>query len=212
MLSSKENSCNRKNDLDKTRGEYQKFGDTCIQMREPVIKSYAEKVIPHAASNGGSCRRGFVKDLVDKAAKVAPFMRITRDDINNKVKAIQGQGPHKCKQKEVSPAPAIPFHVIRNQSISTILDLSVSANSDAKSINDKNPLDFLASQAVQMIEHTNQAQVVDGMQLTLPNRCSYKGCDAPLHLVPEHCLTCLRLVHQILGINSSTLLCQVCFK
>jgi hypothetical protein len=42
MLSSKENSRKRKNDLDK-RGKYQKFGDTCIQMREPVIKSEEER-------------------------------------------------------------------------------------------------------------------------------------------------------------------------
>jgi hypothetical protein len=77
MLSPKENSHKHKNDLDK-RGKYQKFGNKCIQMREPVIKSYAEQVIAHAASNGGSCRWGFVKDLVDGAAKVAPFMRITR--------------------------------------------------------------------------------------------------------------------------------------
>jgi hypothetical protein len=34
-------------------------------MREPVIKSMTEKVIAHAAANGGSCRQGFVKDLVD---------------------------------------------------------------------------------------------------------------------------------------------------
>ncbi len=54
-----------------------------------------------------------------------------------------------------------------------------------------------------MIEYANQAQVFDGMRLTLPNRCSYEGCGTPLQLVLEHCSTCLRLVH---------LLCQVCFK
>ncbi len=72
-------------------------------MREAVIKSYAEKIIAHAALNGGRCRWGFVKALADGAAQVAPFMRITRDDINNKVRAIQGQGPHKCEQRESSP-------------------------------------------------------------------------------------------------------------
>jgi hypothetical protein len=49
MLSSKENSHKHKNDLDK-RGEYQKFGNTCIQMRELVIKSNAVKVIAHVPS------------------------------------------------------------------------------------------------------------------------------------------------------------------
>jgi hypothetical protein len=89
-----------------------------------------------------------MKDLVDRAAKVMPFMRITCNDFNNKVRAIQGQGPHECEQREISPTLAIPFHIIRNPSISTNLDLSVSASSDAESINEQNPLDILASQAV----------------------------------------------------------------
>ncbi len=55
-----------------------------------MIKSYAEKVIAHAAANGGICRRGFVKDLVDKAAQVAPILKITRNDINNKVRNFKG--------------------------------------------------------------------------------------------------------------------------
>jgi hypothetical protein len=117
MLSSMENSRKCMNDLDK-RGEYQKFGNSCTQMRVPGIKSFA-------------------KDLVDGAAKVAPFMRITRNNSNNKVRAIQGQGPHKCEQREVSPALAIPFQVIYNPSILTNLDLSVSVSSDAKSINEQ---------------------------------------------------------------------------
>jgi hypothetical protein len=33
-----------------------------------MIKSYTEKVIAHAAVNGGICHQGFVKDLADKAA------------------------------------------------------------------------------------------------------------------------------------------------
>ncbi len=47
-------------------------------MRELVIKSYAEKVIAHAAANGGICRRGFVKDLVDKAAVVQITLTMKR--------------------------------------------------------------------------------------------------------------------------------------
>ncbi len=114
-----------------------------------MIKSYAEKVIAHAALNGGSCCWGFVKHLVDGGAKVAPFMRITRNNINYKVRAIQGQGPHKCEQREVLPALAIPFHIICDPSISTNWDLSVTASSDAKSIiTEQNALDILAGQAV----------------------------------------------------------------
>ena len=66
-----------------------------------------------------------------------------------------------------------------------------------------------------MLEPTTQCTM--STQLTLPNRCSYKGCGAHLNLVPEHCSSCLRLVHQICQqfwvgpcIGISMLLCWVC--
>jgi hypothetical protein len=65
MHSSRENSRKRKNDSDK-RGEYRKFDKASSRMRDTLIQSCAERVIAHAASNGGSCRRGFVKELVDE--------------------------------------------------------------------------------------------------------------------------------------------------
>jgi hypothetical protein len=36
-------------------------------MRETAIKSNKEKVVAHAAANGGSCRPGFDKEPVGKA-------------------------------------------------------------------------------------------------------------------------------------------------
>ena len=189
MNSSGENSRKRKDDSDKSkRGEYRKFDQISSQMRETLIRQCAEQVIAHAAGNGGGSRRGFVKGLVDEYFRRAPSMEISRDDINNKVRIIRGQREEE-EQREVSPA--IPFHIIRDPSLSTSSDLSVSASS-----NEQNPLDILASQAVRTFENTNQAQDFDGMQLTLPNRCSYEGCGAPLHLVPEYCSHCLRLVHR----------------
>ena len=89
------------------RGEYQKFDNISNQMREPVIILYAEKVIAHAAANGRSCRQGFVKEQVDGVAVVAPLMKITHDNINNNVRAIQ----YLCKKPEVMPV--VPYHVIR---------------------------------------------------------------------------------------------------
>jgi hypothetical protein len=41
-----------------------------------------------------------MKDLVDKAAQVAPLLKIKRDDINNKVRNIQGPR----EQQDVLPA------------------------------------------------------------------------------------------------------------
>ena len=164
-----ENGRKRKNDSAK-RGEYRNFDQMSSQMRDTLIESYAEKVIAHAAENGGRCRLGFVKELVGMVSQRAPLLEITRDDINNRVRIIKGQRKEE-EQRDVSPA--IPFHIIRDPSLSTNSDLSVSASS-----NEQNPLDILASQAVRTFENTNQAQL-----LTLPNRCSYERCGAPLDLV-----------------------------
>ena len=81
--------------------------------------------------------------------------------------------------------PVIPYHVIGCPFLSANSDSSVSFSlNDARS-NAENLSDILASQAIKR------------MQLTFPNLCSYKGCGAPLQLVPEHCSSCLRLVHLI---------------
>jgi hypothetical protein len=117
MNSSGENSRKRKDDSDKSkRGEYRKFDQISSQMRETLIRQCAEQVIAHAAGNGGGSRRGFVKGLVDEYFRRAPSMEISRDDINNKVRIIRGQREEE-EQREVSPA--IPFHIIRDPSLST---------------------------------------------------------------------------------------------
>ncbi len=154
-----------------------------------MIKSYAKKVMAHAAENCGSCRQGFMKELVGNAAQVAPLLKITRDNINNKVRNIQGP----CEQREVSPA--IPYHAIGCPTLSTMLDSSISTGLISERTNAENLLDILANQAAVMLEPTSQCAM--SMQLTLPNQCSYKGCSAPLNLVPEYCSSCLRLVHQL---------------
>jgi hypothetical protein len=188
VCSSKKKSHKQKNDSNR-RGEYWKFNEVSSEMRESVIKSYAKKVMAHAAENCGSCRQGFVKELVDNGAQVAPLLKITRDDINNKVRNIQGL----CKQREVSPA--IPYHAIGCPTFSTISDSSISTGLISERTSAENPLDILANQAAVMLEPASQCAL--SMRLTLPNRCSYKGCGVPLNLMPEHCSSCLRLVHQL---------------
>ena len=198
MFLSKKKSCKRNNDSNR-RGDYWKFDEVSSEMRESVMKSYAEKVVAHDAANGKSCRWGVVKELVDTAAQVAPLLKITRDNINNKVRNIWG--PY--KQRGFSPV--IPYHAIGCPTLSSILDLSMSTSSISERTSAENPLDILANQAAVMFE------------LSLPNVCSYEGCDAPLDLVPEHCSSCLRFVCQVCqqflvgpGVNTSTLLCQDC--
>jgi hypothetical protein len=149
MHSSRENSRKRKNDSDK-RGEYRKFDKASSQMRDTVIQSCAERLIAHAAGNGGSSHQGFVKELVDELNQRASLLKIARNNINNKVRIIKGQREEE-ERWEVSLA--IPFHIIRDPSLSTNSDLSVSIGS-----NEQNPLDMLASQAIRMFENTSQAQ------------------------------------------------------
>ena len=90
MHSSGGNSLKRKNDSNK-KGAYRNIDQISSQMREFLIKSCTEKAITHAAENGGTCRQGFVKELVDKIFQRAPLLNITHDDINNKVRIIKGQ-------------------------------------------------------------------------------------------------------------------------
>ncbi len=174
-----------------------------------MIKSYAEKVIAHAAANGGICCQGFVKDLVDKAAQVAPLLKITCKDINNKVRNIKGPR----EQGEVTPA--IPYHAISCPTLSTNSDSSISFGLISRRASAENLLDILANQAAFIMESSNQCAVC--MQLTLPNQCSYRRCGTPLDLVLEYCSSCLRLVHQICqqfsvcpGVNTSTMFSLVC--
>jgi hypothetical protein len=71
MHSSGENSRKRKNDSVK-RGEYRNFDQMSSQMRDTLIESYAEKVIAHAAENGGRCRLGFVNPRISLSHRRPP--------------------------------------------------------------------------------------------------------------------------------------------
>ncbi len=129
-----------------------------------------------------------MKDLVGKAAQVAPLLKITCNNINNKVRNIKGPGEH----QEVTPT--IPYHAISCPTLSINLDSCISSGLISERASAQKSLDILANQAAFILESSNQCAV--SKQLTLPNRCSYKRCSAPLNLVPEYCSSCLRLVHQ----------------
>ena len=138
MHSSGENSRKRKDNSDK-KGEYRKFDEFSSQMRDLVIKLYAKKVIAHVAANDGSFKRCFVKNLVNMAAEFAPALKISRDDINNKVRRIR-ELPEQ-QQQEVSPA--IPCHAIVCPTISTNSDSSISADLISERTSAENLLDIL---------------------------------------------------------------------
>jgi hypothetical protein len=149
-------------------GEYRKFDAISIQMREPLIQTGAKKVIAHATSNGGKCRWGYVKGLLEDFNKQEPLLAITRDDINNKVRNINGQ--HQCEEEGWwEDSPAIPIHVIHNPSLCTDSDLSVSAGPS-----EQNPLDVLA------------VKPLERLKMQIKHRYSPIPIDAPTKDVAHH--------------------------
>ncbi len=92
-----------------------------------------------------------MKDLADKAAQVAPLLKITCDDINNKVRNIEGP----CEHKEVTPA--IPYHAIGCLTLFTNLDSSISSGLISKRASAENLLDILANQAAFILESSSWA-------------------------------------------------------
>jgi hypothetical protein len=131
MHSSGENRCKRKNDSGK-RGEYRKFDEASSRMRDTLIQSCAERVIAHAAGDGGSCRQGFVKELVDELNQRAPLLEFTCNNINNKVRIIKGQGE---AEERLEVSLAIPFQVIRKKT--KLRELILSAKRIKDKINSK---------------------------------------------------------------------------
>jgi len=85
----------------KRPSQYKAFDPVAKKLRDAAIKSLAESYLEHARANGGKCKRGFVKGLVDEARSSAQGLSITRDDINNEVKRIQKAN---SRASVVSPA------------------------------------------------------------------------------------------------------------
>ena len=57
--------------------------------RDGAIRSLAEQVLRHLDENGGRCRQGFMKALIDGAASTVGILQITRDSVNNEVRRIK---------------------------------------------------------------------------------------------------------------------------
>ena len=73
------------------QGPYQEFDKGSSQARKVLIGSFTEKVITHAYANSRSCCQGFVKNLIDAAARVASALQITCLDINNDMRRIRSK-------------------------------------------------------------------------------------------------------------------------
>ena len=56
---------------------YQKFDPETKKLRHALVESLATSCVDHINSNGGKCRRNFVKSLVDRAARTTVGLNIT---------------------------------------------------------------------------------------------------------------------------------------
>ena len=63
--------------------EHRKFDDLTKSMREPVIKSCVDRYFKHVDDNGGSCKNGFVKGMLEDVQAMASGLNITLTDFNN---------------------------------------------------------------------------------------------------------------------------------
>ena len=55
----------------KRPSQYKSFGPLAKRLRDAALKSLAESYFDHTRANGGKCKRGFVKGLVDQAGASA---------------------------------------------------------------------------------------------------------------------------------------------
>ena len=62
---------------------YQKFDPETKKLRQALVESLATSCVDHINSNGGKCRRNFVKDLISRAASTTAGLNITRHDVGN---------------------------------------------------------------------------------------------------------------------------------
>ena len=61
-------------------------GEGGLQIRDSIINCLVDRQMEHMKSNGGKCKPGFQKGLLDDVTKSTPHMDIKIDDIKNAVK------------------------------------------------------------------------------------------------------------------------------
>lgn len=85
--------------------EYRKFDEITQTIRGGIIKSCADAYLKNVAENGGkSCRRGFVKELLEETNKKIVGFKVSRDDLKNAVRDRRKE--MSARTKEVSPVPS----------------------------------------------------------------------------------------------------------
>ena len=90
----------------KRPSQYKSFDPLAKRLRDAALKSLAKSYFDHTRANGGKCKRGFVKGLVDQAGASAQGLKITRDDINNEIKRMQKDNNSRISLVSPTEGPA----------------------------------------------------------------------------------------------------------
>lgn len=61
-------------------------GEGGLQIRDSILNGLVDRQMAHMSGNGGKCKPGFQKGLLDDVTKTAPQMNIKIDDIKNAVR------------------------------------------------------------------------------------------------------------------------------
>ena len=165
--------------------KYRQFDAISTTMRAGLLKSCAESLIKNKASNGGKCKRGFVKQLVDSANEKAPGLDITRNDINNEERRLAST---KRKRESRESIPAIDSNASTSESngpciasvslpVPPIIRPTSSSLAGSSLSNESSPPSIC-----QPINNASSSRLI-----VTSNICSYAWCPGPDHIVPEIC-------------------------
>jgi len=98
---------------------YRKFDAGSKAIRDGVLASIVKSYATHVENNGGKCKRGFMKSLIDQAEKTVPLLGITRDDVKNEMKRIKKRD----SSAKVSPTISDPSPTQAATTGTTALDM-----------------------------------------------------------------------------------------
>ncbi len=86
---SKKRRTTKDNSDERGHGSYRKFDEDSTHAQKNLIKLYTTLYIAHLDKNKGKCRKGFMKELVERAAKVAGVLEINSNDIHNEARRVR---------------------------------------------------------------------------------------------------------------------------
>ena len=111
----------------KKQKTYRKFDGCAKAIRDGVLSACAKSYLQHLEENGGKCKRGFVKSLVDEAKQSAPTYGISRDDIKNEVRRLKKSESEARPTQDDAPAGDVAEEATRVSPLHFFADIAAEA-------------------------------------------------------------------------------------